>query len=111
MALSDDLAGLEWLPPWAPVDAARARECEHELERRLGPQHALRGRVVRALARRIDEVPDTLFLLREPDCLWLVPATGSLAANGGELATFEDIAGFATACMLPDHLEYTDDDV
>jgi hypothetical protein len=116
MTPSEEVAQAEWLAPWEPLDArtaaAREQALAHALQQ-LPPDHALFGTAgARAIAARNDDVPDDLFLLANPErfCLVNVAQLGKAPATA-TLVLFETFAEFHEACMLPDHLEFTDSDV
>ncbi len=50
----DELANVQWLEPWSPVDSSHAVPMARELQRELSPNHALFGRAAHAVARRCD---------------------------------------------------------
>jgi hypothetical protein len=115
MTLTEELARAEWLIPWEPLEPAAARERESVLARALGPGHPLHALVEHdpiAIAARTDEVSDTLFLLGPEARLCVLPlAQLGKFRSEAELDSFETFAEFQEACMWPDHLEYTDEDV
>ncbi|MEY4581497.1 MAG: hypothetical protein RL701_6200 [Pseudomonadota bacterium] len=119
MTPSEELAQAEWLAPWEPLDSSSAAPHERALARAhqtLPPEHALSAALgthaARALAIRNDDVPDCLFLLTNPErfCVLNVAQLAKAAANITPVL-FDSFADFHEACMLPDHLEFTDADV
>lgn len=124
MALSDDLSTLAWLTPWAPLTEASAQACQTRLVRATSPGHPLHGVAARAVAARHDEpdeqsptdIQDVLFLLSDPErlCVVNLPAGQKRAADETDIpvfSAFESVEAFHDAYMMPDHLEYSDDDV
>jgi hypothetical protein len=115
MTLTEELARAEWLIPWQPLEPAAARERESALTRAVSPGHPLHALVEHApiaIAARIDDVSDTLFLLGPEARLCVLPlAQLSKLREQAELGIFSNFAEFREACMWPDHLEYTDEDV
>ena len=56
------LPDVAWRAPWGPIPEDSARRVAAELRLELGPDHALRGQLVRAVAWRRDQ-DDVLFQL------------------------------------------------
>jgi hypothetical protein len=112
-SLLDDLAELSWLPPWAELDPAKAREHEQTLSNGLSDQHPLYGRAARALASRTDDAEEVLFVVSEPDELSVVNlgSIGKRSATRPFFMMYSSVSEFEQGCMLPDHLEHTDEDV
>jgi len=111
--MDHDLTAFEWLEPWSALPDAQARERERQLQILLIPEHPLHGRPARALAERGDDAPDTLFALDAPVelCVVSLSSVRKRTASSPFFSVFESLTEFREACMLPDHLEYTDDDV
>lgn len=112
-SLLDELSALTWLPPWAPLEPAQARACEQTLSNSLSEQHPLHGRNARAYAKRDDDAEEVLFLVSHPDALCVVnlDSVGKRAADRPFFVAYGSLEEFEQGCMLPDHLEYTDEDV
>ena len=113
-AFSDDeWTNFEWLEPWAPLADPQARERERQLASSLVPEHPLYGRSARALGARLDDAAQSLFALEAPAelCVVSLGAVRKSSAESPFFSAFESLADFRQACMLPDHLEHTDDDV
>jgi hypothetical protein len=114
MGLHDELAKLSWLEPWAPLSPEDAREREADLAACLVEAHPLHGRSARALAARTDEASDVLFLVTSPEQLAVVNLVPARKGKGTAHAPFfmlhDSVEEFEQACMLPDHLEYSDAD-
>ena len=108
MTLLEDLSSVTWLEPWAPLTPEEGRAREAALRSRLSEAHPLHSREVQAVAARSDDASDVLFLLRTPDELCVVNLGG---ARSPFFASFGSVDEFVQGCMLPDHLEHTDDDV
>lgn len=113
MTLLDDLSSVTWLEPWASLTGDDARVREAALRGGLSEAHPLFGRPARALAARGDDAGDVLFALEGPDELCVVNLAGSIkrSATSPFFASFGSVEEFVQGCMLPDHLEHTDDDV
>ena len=115
-SLFDDLSVLSWLPPWAALEPGDASEYERNLAKVVSGQHPLYGRSARAVAARTDDADDVLFLVAGPDELCVVNF-GSAGSSGEPSATrpfvmsFGSVSEFEQGCMMPDHLEHTDEDV
>jgi len=138
MTLEEELSALTWLAPWIKLDFDETQVYERALARSLVPEHALHGRAAKAVAVRFDDdlrdhdddedtdaaaasagaasrgADEALFLMDGPEPrLYVV----NLASAGGRTAespfysAFESAREFEHACMLPDHLEYSDEDV
>jgi hypothetical protein len=113
MTQLDELSSVTWLDPWAPLTAEAARAREGALRGNVSEAHPLFGRPARALAARGDDAGDVLFALEAPDELCVVNLAGSIkrSATSPYFASFSSVEEFVQGCMLPDHLEHTDDDV
>jgi hypothetical protein len=113
MALLDDLSFLTWLEPWVALQPSETRQHEQALLKCLMAEHPLHGRSVRALAARSDDAEDVLFLMGEPDALCVVNlgSAGKPSATRPFFVIYTQVSEFEQGCMLPDHLEYTDEDV
>ena len=109
MTLLDDLSSVTWLVPWERVTPEAARTHERALQKSLSEAHPLHGRAARALAARNDDAGDVLFVVEAPDELCVVNLSGS--PSSPFFASFASAEEFEQGCMLPDHLEHTDDDV
>ena len=110
-ALQAQALALDWLMPWQPLTRERAERCERALPRELTAGHPLAGRVVRAIAARVD-CDDVLYWVGDPEELAVVrlrhkPAR-TLDAVG--CMRFTSVAEFVQACLEPDHLEFTEAD-
>lgn len=108
-----DLTGFEWLEPWAPLPESQAREREQQLQISLVPEHPLHGRPATALgARADDDAPDVLFALGAPVelCVVSLSVVRKRTAATPFFNVYESIEEFREACMMPDHLEHTDED-
>jgi hypothetical protein len=110
---SAEVSELEWLEPWCALTGPQARERERQLAALLIPEHPLHGRNARALGAREDEAEETLFALEGPDelCVVNLSATRKRSADSPHFTAFESLEDFRQGCMLPDHLEATDEDV
>ena len=114
MTLHDDLSSVTWLAPWAQLSPEAAGAHERKLQSILSAGHPLHGRAARALAARSDEeAGDVLFLVSGPDelCVVNLGGAGKRSATSPYFASFASAEEFEQACMLPDHLEYTDEDI
>jgi hypothetical protein len=113
MTLHDDLSSVTWLDPWAQLTADEAPAHERVLQSSLSEAHPLYGRQARALAARHDDAGDVLFVVNAPDELCVVNLSGAAkrSATSPYFASFASADEFVHGCMLPDHLEHTDDDV
>jgi hypothetical protein len=107
MTLLDDLSSVTWLEPWARLTPEAARTHERALQNSLSEAHPLHGRAARAVAARSDDAGDVLFVVEAPDELCVV----NLGGSSPFVASFASAEEFEHGCMLPDHLEHTDDDV
>jgi len=112
MSIRTELSSLTWLTPWAALSPERAAALERTLARVLAPEHELMSggaRTPQAIAARQD-TKDALFLLQAPEQLCLIyldaKASGQLTYT-----LFESVEEFVSSCMLPDHLEDSDEDV
>lgn len=112
-SLTDDLSTLTWLPPWAPLATADAAQLELTLSKVLSDQHPLYGREAKAVASRSDDAEDVLFLVHGPEELCVVNLASAAKASATRpfFMLFSAVSEFEQGCMLPDHLEYTDEDV
>jgi hypothetical protein len=112
-SLSDDLSELTWLPPWAALESAEAQKYELTLSNVVSDQHPLHGRAGKAVANRIDDAEDVLFLVSGPEelCVVNLGSAGKPSASKPFFLLFGSVAEFEQGCMLPDHLEHTDEDV
>jgi hypothetical protein len=113
MALLENLSHVAWLAPWEPLAGSAADERERLLALSLRPGHPLDRCSTRALAARSDGVMDTLFLLEDPErlCVVHMRQVARAAPDAPTFSTFDSFEDFSEACMLPDHLEHTDEDV
>jgi hypothetical protein len=111
--LRDDLSVLTWLPPWTQLEPAQARAYEQTLSNSLTEQHPLHGRSAQAFAKRSDDAEEVLFLVQGPDVLCVVnlESARKRSAERPFFVTYASTEEFEQGCMLPDHLEYTDEDV
>jgi hypothetical protein len=112
-SLLDDLPELSWLPPWAQLQADDAHKHELTLSKSLSDQHPLYGRSAQALAGRMDDADDVLFLVGGPDelCVVNVGSAAERSATRPFFVIYGSVSEFEQGCMLPDHLEFTDEDV
>jgi hypothetical protein len=112
-SLLDDLAALAWLPPWAQLEPEKAREHEKTLSNSLSEEHPMHGRSAQALAARIDDAADVLFLVGDPDelCVVNLDSGSKRSADRPFFVAYRSVPEFERGCMEPDHFEYTDDDV
>jgi hypothetical protein len=112
-SLIDDLSELTWLPPWTALAPADAAQHELTLSKVVCDQHPLHGRGGKAVASRIDDADDVLFVVSEPDALCVVNLASATkpSATRPFFMLFSAVSEFEQGCMLPDHLEYTDEDV
>ena len=95
--------------PWDIVDPQESDAVVQELARELGPQHALKGKKVRAVARRCD-CDDVLFTIIEEERCAVVHLTfqGKEETDPRWPATefYSSVAEWVERCMLPDHRDY-----
>lgn len=112
-SLLADLSALTWLPPWAALEPDDAAEHELTLSKAVSEQHPLYGRGGKAVAARIDDADDVLFLVSGPDALCVVSLSSASRASATRpfFMLFGTVFEFEQGCMVPDHLEYTDEDV
>ena len=113
MTLHDDLSSVTWLEPWRSLSADEARAHESSLRSSLCEAHPLHGRQAQAKAARSDDAGDVLFVVSTPDevCVVNLSGTPKRSATSPFFVSFSNADEFVQGCMLPDHLEYTDDDV
>lgn len=122
------------------AEAEETRQYEHALARGLVREHPLYGRSAKAVAARVhDDLDDlldddavdedvsddhedsgiradaeeVLFLVDGPDqlCVVNLASAGKRTADSPFFSAFDSAAEFEQACLLPDHLEYSDHDV
>jgi hypothetical protein len=101
---------MEFLEPWFAV-TTDGLQLQNELARELGPQHPLRGRHMRAVARRQD-CDDVLFV--SVDAPHVVAVVHLTYANRPELdprwpgtTFFESLQDWLERGMKADHDEFT----
>lgn len=113
MTVLDDLSALSWLPPWAQLEPTQARAFEQTLSNSLSEQHPLHGRPAKALAKRSDDADEVLFFVSGPDelCVVNLESARKRSADRPFFVAYATALEFEQGCMLPDHLEYTDEDV
>ena len=109
----DDLSALKWLPPWVQLEPTQARAYEQTLSNSLAEQHPLHGRSAQAFAKRTDDAEEVLFFVSGPDELYVVnlESARKRSAERPFFVAYASVEEFEHGCMLPDHLEYTDEDV
>jgi hypothetical protein len=109
---SSRLDDIEWLEPWIGVEDRARESTERELTRELAAGHVLFGRKARAVGRRQDQ-DDVLFALDGPRQFAVVHLTYARETRPEfpHTLVFESIQEFVEGCMLPDHEEFTDEDV
>ena len=107
-----EFEGLEWLEPWTPVPDRDREEMERELTRELRPGHVLFGRNARAIGQREDQ-DDVVFVVDGPKQFAVVHLTYARETHPDwpHTLVFESLEEFVEGCMLPDHEEFTDEDV
>lgn len=112
-SLIDDLTALTWLPPWAALAPADAAQHALTLSKVVSDQHPLHGRCGKAVAGRSDDAEDVLFVIEGPDelCVVNLASATTPSATRPFFMLFSSVADFEQGCMLPDHLEHTDEDV
>ena len=112
-SLIDDLSALTWLPPWAALAPADAAKHELTLSNVVSEQHPLHGRAGKAVAGRSDDADDVLFVVSGPDELCVVNLASATkpSATRPFFMLFAAVSDFEQGCMVPDHLEHTDEDV
>jgi hypothetical protein len=100
---------VEWSEPWQPVDDEETALAD-ELRRELSSNHALFGREVAAVARRID-CDDVLFLVSDPaHPLAVVHLTWKGSQEREPVWPFtrryRSWQDWIERCLLPDHRDY-----
>jgi len=101
---------MELLEPWFAV-TSEALQLEDELAAELGPRHPLRGRNMRAIARRHD-CDDVLFVsVDEPRVVAVVHLTYSnrpeLDSRWPSTTSFDSMQDWIESGMRPDHEAFT----
>ncbi|HET8934630.1 MAG TPA: hypothetical protein VFN67_14375 [Polyangiales bacterium] len=113
MTLRDDLSALNCLAPWVQLEPVQARAFEQTLSNSLAEQHPLHGRSAQAFAKRTDDAEEVLFLVDSPEqlCVVNLESARKHSADRPFFVAYASVEEFEQGCMLPDHLEYTDEDV
>jgi len=97
--------------PWLLIEERSVDATGAELRREVGPRHVLKGKKVRALARRQD-CDDVLFAIEDgSNTFAVVHLTYSRKEESDpqwpSTQIFSSLEDWCTKCMIPDHEDFT----